>query len=124
MCLVGERSSIYTIRSYIIHFLSNGAVTSVDYMETDIYDMYLPIFYGGYVFFHYNNYTITMNVLYNNGSKLEIFQLTSRDSDILLLQKQNMIGSIRFHKNFWTINYYPLNSIDSNGKVIYHIKFI
>ena len=117
MCLVGERSSIYTIRSYIIHFLSNGAVTSVDYMETDLYDTYLPIFYGGYVFVTFNNDTIITNVLYNNGSILEIFQSTNEDSHTLLLQKQNMIGHIRFHENIWTIDYYPLNTIDSNGKI-------
>jgi len=119
---------------YIIHFLSNGAVASVDYIKTDIS---YPIFYGGYMGINSANFnnTIKIEILYNNGSKLEIFQEASEDfqgfqinnrsksSYVHVLQKQNMIAYIREYDNiFWSIDYYPLNSIGSNGKIIYYIK--
>ena len=132
-----EEASSSTYRSYLIHFLSNGAVTSVDYFETDffnnyVYNQYYPIFYGGNMVIGsspFNN-TLKIDILYNNGSKLEMFQEVSegpqkgsRHADIL--QKQNIILYIRrYDNNIWIIDYCPLNSIDSNGKIIYHIKFI
>jgi len=78
---------------------------------------YFPIFYGGHVIETFNNTITVVSVLYNNGSTSEMFHLTGEDSYALLLQKQNMIGHIRFRGNIWIIDYYPLNTIDSNGKI-------
>ncbi len=139
ICIINESEELSssTFRTYLIHFLSNGAVTSVDYFETAIfvvYDVFYPIFYGGYMgitsfinSFSFNN-TIKIDILYNNGSKLEMFQEASenpqiKDGDFYKLQKQNMLVYIRYYDNIWIIDYYPLNSIDSNGKIIYYIKF-
>ena len=105
-------------------------VTSVDYFESVLIEFY-PVFYGGYVdISRFFNNTIKVDKLYNNGSKSEIFQeaievpqikYKNKDDYIEILQKQNMIWYVRIYDDiFWSIDYYQLNSVDSNGKIICH----
>ncbi len=96
-------------------------------MEAVTLDSFYPIFYGGYMSISssYINDTIKIDILYNNESKSEIIQVPSEDPQNYssgslyagVLQKQDMIYYMRVYDNIWIIDYYPLNTIDSNGTV-------